>query len=136
MTTVFWLMLLLLAVVAPAAAQEQGWQKWVLHVGVGCSLAGDFYDGVSTAYALGKDTGLVEANPLLREAARSPWKLTAAKAAGAAAVNVPAIYWHSKYPLVSGLLLYGNCAVKLWVGSRNERLVRARALRVVARWAW
>jgi hypothetical protein len=116
--------LLVLALVLCATPADAGFLKWPRSVRIGliCSVGADAYDAVSTAYFIGRNNGLVEGNPLLRDAARSPWKLTATKIALAIPINYAGLYWAERKPWLGHLLLYGNCAAKTFIGARNERL--------------
>lgn len=130
---------LLLGTAAPLAAQEREPHKTALHWGIGCSVAADIADALSTIYALRTRDDLVEGNPIIGWRANNSAKLWAIKAAGAAVSDGLAIYIHKDNPVPAALILYGNCAVKSYVTVRNLRLARekpASSLALTVRLSW
>lgn len=133
-------LLIILLYAAPVYAQGEREIRdpiW-LHLGIACSITADVLDTAATTYALRSDPDLVEANFLIGPEARDLKKLIPIKIAGAAAVNVPAVLLHSRYPIWSGVLTYGNCLGKTLVAIHNFRLGRERraALRLALTVGW
>lgn len=127
-----------LLTVPSADAQTQAFKRsWWFKLAMACSAVADGYDGVSTAYVIGRENGRIEAgldpqleegNDLAREAVRSPWRLVAFKSAGAVPFHIAMGRLYDgrgvEKPKLATGLLFANCAAKGYIGARNESLLR------------